>query len=57
MKQRKPAAWWDEEDAWPVEQPRLEVIEDAEEDRWSGLYDAKGRKLMRQRQPIGFRPR
>lgn len=32
-----------------------EVYED-QSDRWSGLYDSRGQKLYRERDPVGFNP-
>ena len=59
MKPRRPRqpgrAWWqDEDDFAPYEPPPSITVHEDEEDRWTGLYDAKGEPIMRPRNPIGF---
>ena len=55
MKQPRKRAWWDDEVDLPkaTEKTPMSVYEEPLE--WSGLYDAQGRKLMRQRPAFGFR--
>lgn len=44
-----------ESDLLVCDQPTIQVLED--EPGWSGLYDAHGHKIYRERHPVGFRPR
>lgn len=44
----EPVSWFEESQT-----PRTMVLVEPEE-RWSGLYDSAGRKLMIEREPIGF---
>lgn len=48
-------AWWDEEAYLDSFEPRSMTIEEAARDDWTGLLDANGKKIMRPRQPLGFR--
>lgn len=50
-------AWWDDGADLYADEPRTMIVEEVERDDWSGLYDAKGNKLMRSRQSFGFRVR
>lgn len=59
MKPRRPRqpgrAWWqDEDDFAPYEPPPSITVHEDDESRWTGLYDAKGEPIMRERRPIGF---
>ena len=51
-------AWWDEE-AYSLDEvePRTMTIEEEARDDWTGLLGARGEKIMRARQPVGFRVR
>ena len=50
----KPRAAWVADDEWiepPVMPSTMTIHED---DGWTGLYDAQGRPLFRQKAPMGF---
>lgn len=44
--------WWEFIDEPAGVLPTVTVVES--EEKWSGLYDAEGQKLMKPKQPIGF---
>jgi hypothetical protein len=44
---------WQEVEPWP--RPAAPTVYAADEPEWSGLYDAQGHKLIRERRPFGFR--
>lgn len=57
VKPKRPRQWWDEGADLYADEPRtMQVHEPDDPDRdWSGLFDANGNKLMRERKPFGFR--
>lgn len=48
--ERPAVSWWGDS---PPTATTIVAVE-ASEEQWSGLYDSAGRKLMVEREPIGF---
>lgn len=50
-------AWWSVDEPAATASVQPSTIMDDDAPVWSGIYDARGNKLMRERGPFGFRRR
>lgn len=53
----KPRSYWDDEDGIADTNVHGTEVFVTEPDRWTGLYDANGKRILRDKEPIGFRIR